>query len=253
MMMEKKGKVSAKAKKSAPKRLVKPVRKPVKKTAPANKKPAKKVESSAKNIKTNKKAPVKKAVLAKGKMLPAKKPAAPVVKKTESPKVAAHSKKTQIQVTPVKTVAPKATSKSVPSTRMLPPVVQAKFPEFKGKKKKYYELLLALREQISGQMKFLSGEALDGQSSGLAGSISNHMADYGSDNFLHDMELEMITDEGEVIEMIDEAIQRLNAGDYGKCIECGCTIPDERLEVKPYAKFCVKCKSIHEENGDITL
>lgn len=123
---------------------------------------------------------------------------------------------------------------------------------FKGKKKKYYDLLMRMRDQILGEVKFLSEEAIESKSSELAGSISNHMADFGSDNFLHDMELHMLSDDGEILEMIDEALERLQTGEYGKCLECSCQIPEERLEVKPYARYCIKCKTLHENNGDIT-
>ena len=53
--------------------------------------------------------------------------------------------------------------------------------------------------------------------------------------------------EGEVLTLIDEALKRLEQGEYGKCQECGERIPDGRLKVRPYAIFCVKCKSKHEE------
>ncbi len=120
----------------------------------------------------------------------------------------------------------------------------------RGNKKKYYESLLLLREEVLKQMKFHSDEALKNSDGGL-NSISNHMADFGSDNFLHGIELDMMTNEGDVIEMIDEAINRLFEGGYGKCLDCGCKINPERLEAKPYAQLCVKCKSNREENGGL--
>jgi DnaK suppressor protein len=78
------------------------------------------------------------------------------------------------------------------------------------------------------------------------------MADQGSDNFIHDMELGMLTDEADVLEMIEEAVQRLIDGEYGKCLDCGCKIAEERLEAKPHARFCVKCKTMREQNSDTT-
>ena len=81
--------------------------------------------------------------------------------------------------------------------------------------------------------------------------MSTHMADLGSDNFLHDMELSLITNEGEVLEMIDEAVQRLIDNEYGKCLDCGIKINPERLEAKPYAMYCIACKTIREKNGGL--
>ncbi|OGV60884.1 MAG: hypothetical protein A2X45_20350 [Lentisphaerae bacterium GWF2_50_93] len=114
-------------------------------------------------------------------------------------------------------------------------------------------MLVEARRQFEKQINFHSSEALTapGNAGDLSNSMSNHMADFGSDNFLHDMELEMMSSEVEVLEMIDEAFERLVSGDFGKCLDCGCVIPNERLEAKPYARFCVKCKSAREENNGL--
>jgi DnaK suppressor protein len=127
-----------------------------------------------------------------------------------------------------------------------------KIPTFTGKKKKHYDLLMQIREQITQQFEFHASEALGGNlDSTDKNGMSTHMADLGSDNFLHDMELSMITNEGEILEYIDEAVQRLIDGEYGKCLDCTCKINPERLEAKPYALYCIKCKTIRENNGGI--
>ena len=40
---------------------------------------------------------------------------------------------------------------------------------------------------------------------------------------------------------IDVAIQRLDDGDYGYCVECGEAIEAKRLEVDPAAPRCAQC------------
>jgi DnaK suppressor protein len=45
------------------------------------------------------------------------------------------------------------------------------------------------------------------------------------------------------IEQIDAAIDKIHAGTYGQCENCGTSIPKERLKALPYAALCVKCKS----------
>ncbi|MFK0573614.1 TraR/DksA family transcriptional regulator [Endozoicomonas sp.] len=46
-----------------------------------------------------------------------------------------------------------------------------------------------------------------------------------------------------VIELnkINRALDRMNEGDYGLCLSCGKAIPEQRLEVMPYADLCIKC------------
>jgi DnaK suppressor protein len=49
--------------------------------------------------------------------------------------------------------------------------------------------------------------------------------------------------EREKLVSIDEAILRLEEGEYGICEECEEEIPLGRLKVLPFARHCVKCKS----------
>ena len=45
------------------------------------------------------------------------------------------------------------------------------------------------------------------------------------------------------IEMIKQAIARLDHGQYGICQVCGEPISKERLEALPYSNMCIKCAS----------
>ena len=44
------------------------------------------------------------------------------------------------------------------------------------------------------------------------------------------------------IEEIDAAIGRIDVGTYGTCTGCGAVIPEERLELRPFAATCVACQ-----------
>lgn len=43
------------------------------------------------------------------------------------------------------------------------------------------------------------------------------------------------------IEEIDAALGRIDRGTYGVCTSCGAAIPEERLELRPFASTCVAC------------
>jgi DnaK suppressor protein len=45
---------------------------------------------------------------------------------------------------------------------------------------------------------------------------------------------------------ISAALQRLESGDYGICIECGLPIKEGRLKVYPYADECIECAEFDE-------
>ncbi len=51
------------------------------------------------------------------------------------------------------------------------------------------------------------------------------------------------------IEQIDAAIERIENGQYGICIECGDWISPARLEALPYALRCKECQERLEKLG----
>ena len=63
-----------------------------------------------------------------------------------------------------------------------------------------------------------------------------------------DMSLELRSRDRErkLIKKIDEAIERINTGDYGYCEVCGVEIGVERLEARPTAELCIDCKTLDE-------
>lgn len=47
---------------------------------------------------------------------------------------------------------------------------------------------------------------------------------------------------------IEAALERLQAGTYGQCTDCGVTIPHARLNAYPTAKRCIDCQTGVEKN-----
>lgn len=119
-------------------------------------------------------------------------------------------------------------------------------PKYEGKELEYYNDLIAAAEKVRKQMNYHASEALDCSNADKRG-VTTHMADVSSDNSRHEMQIRMLSEDGDVLVLIDEALERLARGEYGKCQECGEPIPDGRLKVRPYALFCIKCKTKHEE------
>lgn len=48
------------------------------------------------------------------------------------------------------------------------------------------------------------------------------------------------------IAKINAALQRIDSGDYGLCVECGDAIHVGRLEAYPYADECIDCAEFDE-------
>ena len=44
------------------------------------------------------------------------------------------------------------------------------------------------------------------------------------------------------LRLVDEALDRLDAGDYGVCLACDEPIAPKRLRALPWARYCVACE-----------
>jgi RNA polymerase-binding transcription factor DksA len=88
--------------------------------------------------------------------------------------------------------------------------------------------------------------ARDRESGGEIDELVLHPADYASNVGEADREeasLEVIAAQRD---RVTRALERLEAGSYGECVDCGTSMPEERLEAKPDAERCVPCQQRHE-------
>jgi len=99
-------------------------------------------------------------------------------------------------------------------------------------------ILLKLKEDTLKEIN----KTLKSTSDLTSGEPSGDIYDQASSE--RDRELGFILNdrEREKLRNIDEALLRIQEGDYGICEECGCDIPLGRLKVMPFAHYCVKCK-----------
>lgn len=79
--------------------------------------------------------------------------------------------------------------------------------------------------------------------------IEEDLAEPGDDDFA-EMATESAEDEvleglgraaEEEIRQINYALERIENGTYGVCVECGAAIPEPRLEAIPYTTRCIDC------------
>lgn len=106
------------------------------------------------------------------------------------------------------------------------------------------ERLFDMRDQLIDQIRELSNSSL--KTSRQAGE---EMADIGSDDFMREMELHLVGEEEKTFRLIQDALERVQDGSYGVCIDCEGPISNGRLKAIPYSKLCVDCKSQREMNN----
>lgn len=116
----------------------------------------------------------------------------------------------------------------------------------KAEMKEYKERLLRLRARLRGDVNAMASAALRKPRSEACGDLSSmpiHMADMGTDNFEQEFTLSLMENEEETLGRIEAALERIEDGVYGSCLECGGKIPKTRLNAIPFTAYCVKCAS----------
>jgi DnaK suppressor protein len=63
-----------------------------------------------------------------------------------------------------------------------------------------------------------------------------------------DIEFALIQMKAETLSRIDEALVRLEVGEYGHCSECGGGISENRLQALPFAVRCYPCEEGREHS-----
>ncbi len=120
----------------------------------------------------------------------------------------------------------------------------------KAEMRVYKERLIVLRARLRGDVNAMANAALNKTRSEASGDLSSmpiHMADVGSDNFEQEFTLSLMENDEETLDSIEAALERIEEGIYGSCIECGGRIPKTRLNAIPYTPYCVKCASAIEQ------
>lgn len=99
----------------------------------------------------------------------------------------------------------------------------------------FRKLLLEKRAEVIGDVSAMEEEALRSDRGSLS-SLTQHMADQGSDEYEQSLALGLAESQRKLLKEIDEALERIDQGVYGVCEVLGVAIPKERLEARPWAK-----------------
>lgn len=107
----------------------------------------------------------------------------------------------------------------------------------------YRDRLLSLRARLRGDVSAMADVALRkaGMQGADASAMPIHMAELGSDNFEQEFTLSLMQTEEDTLGLIEEALVRIEGGEYGKCIECDGAIPKTRLNALPFTPVCIRC------------
>ncbi len=145
---------------------------------------------------------------------PARKPARPAPPEKPAPKPAA--------------AAPHA----VKSKRM------ARRKEFEH----FRKLLLDRQRELMQDYNVSKGDTRAHPDSGTEDYI-----DYAVNSYAKEFLLSLTEMDRKQLLLVEEALRRIDRGEYGRCQQCGEEISRKRLEVAPWARHCVRCQQLEEK------
>jgi DnaK suppressor protein len=111
----------------------------------------------------------------------------------------------------------------------------------KRKVKTYRDRLLGRREGLVGQV--MEAEMYSRERDSEA---TQDPADMAANAYTKELLVSMSANDRRLLELIDEALQRIEAGEYGDCVHCGEPVQEKRLEAVPWARHCLRCQDLQE-------
>lgn len=101
----------------------------------------------------------------------------------------------------------------------------------------------ALRRALQGDLSLL--QELHQQKTG-------DILDAAADTVQDELNSQLVEVESRELGAIDDAIARMDAGEFGSCEECDRPIPINRLRAVPYATQCIECRRKAENSSNIS-
>ena len=100
------------------------------------------------------------------------------------------------------------------------------------------------REALADRLRRQEIEPVEGSE---LSKIDQHPAELGSETFERERDLTALTIVEAELRDIDQALRRLEDGNYESCEVCGKPIGQERLDAKPWARLCIVHQSEMEK------
>ncbi len=98
----------------------------------------------------------------------------------------------------------------------------------------------ALRRVLAGDLSALKE---------LREQTAGDLVDVALDSAQNELSSQLAEVESRELAMIENALEKMRTGHYGKCEGCGTRIPLARLNALPYATTCIDCQRESERYG----
>jgi DnaK suppressor protein len=111
----------------------------------------------------------------------------------------------------------------------------------KRRVKIFRDKLLDRREGLVGQVQEAEAYSRERDS-----EATQDPADMAANAYTKELLVSMSDNDRQLLNLIDESLERIEAGSYGKCVRCESPLPEKRLEALPWARHCITCQDLQE-------
>jgi DnaK suppressor protein len=111
----------------------------------------------------------------------------------------------------------------------------------KRKVKSYRDRLLERRESLFSQV---TEAEMSSRERDL--EATQDPADMAANAYTKELLISMSANDRKLLQLIDEALARVESGDYGECVNCNEPVQEKRLNAVPWARYCLSCQDKQE-------
>jgi len=105
-------------------------------------------------------------------------------------------------------------------------------------KKKLEEKYRQLAEGVGKTVLYAKGPEDDS---------TKDLGDQAATSYNREFLFELSNGDRRVLKEVVSALQKIDGGSFGDCERCGEAISDKRLEALPFARYCIACQRLIEE------
>jgi len=106
----------------------------------------------------------------------------------------------------------------------------------------YRKRLLAKQDELRGSV---SRTELDGRVADE--DATQDPADKAANSYTKEFLFSQSNTDRTMLAAIDQALERINQGVYGECVQCGDEIQQKRLDAVPWTSHCMRCQEKQEQ------
>lgn len=123
------------------------------------------------------------------------------------------------------------------------PGILRKGPMDKRKVASYRKLLLVKQEEVR---RMVARSDQDGREAN-GSEVAQDSGDRAANSYTKEFLFHQSDDNRRILQLIEEALKRVDNGSYGLCVECQQDVQKKRLEAVPWARHCIECQEKQEQ------